>query len=123
MAGFFNSLFGSQKTTSNDNRVDNSQNEWNESWTETWTDNSERDMREYSHSYNTGSYNTVNNSTWLNIEGGGDEAPGIVDSALSGVATLTEKALNAGDGSKNWLVYLGLAALALVGFIFFLRLK
>lgn len=119
--GFFNSLFGSQKQTSNDNRVDNSQNEWNESWTETWTDNSERDMREYSHSYNTGSYNTVNTNTWLNIEG--EAKAGVIDSALAGVSTITEKALNAGEGSKNWLLYLGLAGLALVGFIFFLRLK
>lgn len=121
--GMFSSIFGSQKTTSNDNRIDNSSNEWNESWNETWTDNSERDMREYSHSYNTGSYNTVNNSTWLNIEGAGDDAPGIVDSALDGVAALTDSALNGGSKISNGLVWIGLAGLAVLAFIFFLRLK
>ncbi len=123
MGGFFSSLFGSSKETSNDNRIDNSQNEWNESWTETWTDNSARDMREYSHSYNTGSYNTVNTNTWLNIQGSDGKSAGVIDSALAGVAKVTDEALNAGEGSKNWLVYLGLAGLAVVALIFFWRLR
>jgi hypothetical protein len=75
-----------------------------------------RDLRAWKESYNTGSYNTVNTSTWLNIEGGASkDSASVVDSALQGVASINEAGLSAGLPSY-WPWAVGAVVLALLLF-------